>query len=336
MSNKSYGKFKKFIIDNHNFILFLILFTLVLNIKVPYIVERPGGIIPLNKQIKINGKYIEGDYNTSYVSVNKGTVISFIMGKIIPNWEVVPLKTYTAADDKSYDDEFKLERLEMKLSHNAAIVLVFDKLGIDYKNNGEKLFVYSKMPEMENDLKYNDQIIKCDDKKINYFDDLSSCISESNDDNVNLTVIRKNKMVDINVNLYEYMGRKIIGIGIYKDFDIESDYNIEFKNSSSESGSSGGLMTALALYDNLSKDDLIGNKKIAGTGTIDENGCVGEIGGIKYKLLGAEKKNVDIFFVPSANYKEALNVKKKYDLKIKLVKVSTIDDAIIYLMSNKN
>jgi PDZ domain-containing protein len=71
---------------------------------------------------------------------------------------------------------------------------------------------------------------------------------------------------------------------------------------------------------------------IVGTGTIDIDGKVGEIGGVKYKLKGAIKNDADIFFVPNGkNYEEAIKLKKKHGYDIKIVGVSTLDDAISYL-----
>ena len=64
------------------------------------------------------------------------------------------------------------------------------------------------------------------------------------------------------------------------------------------------------------------------------NGNVGEIGGIKYKIMGAVKNNMDVVLVPSANYKEALQVKKEKKYKIKIVEVKTFNDAIEYLKKN--
>ena len=86
------------------------------------------------------------------------------------------------------------------------------------------------------------------------------------------------------------------------------------------------------MYDALTKKDLTKGLKIAGTGTIEEDGTIGAIGGVKYKLLGAVNSHADIFFVPSGNnYKEAVKIKKKRKLKIKIVKVEKAEDAINYL-----
>ena len=60
---------------------------------------------------------------------------------------------------------------------------------------------------------------------------------------------------------------------------------------------------------------------------MNQDGSVGVIGGIKFKILGANKK-ADIFLVPEGNYKEALKVKKENKLKIKLIKVKSLKDAI--------
>lgn len=330
---KLYEKIKKSIKENHNFILFLILFVMVLHIKVPYVIERPGGIDTLNDSIKINGKNLKGDYNTSYVSVGEGNVISFLMSFIMPNWDLVKSSDYSSKD-LSYKEIFDLERISMNQSQDFAVKYVFDKLEIPYEIKKEKLYVYYKIDGFDNKLNYGDEIIRCDGTILNYFKDLSDCI-ENSDGDVDLLINRDGKEKQIISDVYNYGNKKVIGVGIYKDIDFDSNYNIEFNNDASESGPSGGFMTALAIYDNLTGNKLHKNLKIAGTGTIEEDGSVGEIGGIKYKLLGAEKSKADIFFVPKDNYKEAKKVVKKYNLKINIVKVNTLDDAINYLSNYK-
>ena len=96
-------------------------------------------------------------------------------------------------------------------------------------------------------------------------------------------------------------------------------------------------MTTLAIYDTLIPEDLTNGLKIAGTGTIEEDGSVGEIGGVKYKLAGAERDDADIFFAPTGeNYEEAIKIKKDKNYKIKVIEVKTLNDAINYLKSLKN
>ena len=88
---------------------------------------------------------------------------------------------------------------------------------------------------------------------------------------------------------------------------------------------------ALSIYDNLVDDDLTRGDKIIGTGTIDVDGNIGEIGGVKYKLIGAVNNKAKIFLCPKDNYEEAITIarERKYDIIIK--SVETFDEAVSYL-----
>jgi PDZ domain-containing protein len=52
-------------------------------------------------------------------------------------------------------------------------------------------------------------------------------------------------------------------------------------------GPSPGLMFTLGVIDKLAPADLTGGRVIAGTGTVDDSGEVGPIGGIPLKLVAA-------------------------------------------------
>ena len=69
---------------------------------------------------------------------------------------------------------------------------------------------------------------------------------------------------------------------------------------------------------------------------MEEDGTIGEIGGIEHKLLGAEDANVDIFLVPSGkNYQDALTYHKSKKMNMKLIEVKTIQDAVSKLEKEK-
>ena len=114
------------------------------------------------------------------------------------------------------------------------------------------------------------------------------------------------------------------------------DYNLptpklDLKFKDSESGSSGGLMLTLTIYNALTDDDIIKGRTIAGTGTISYDGSVGEIDGVKYKIMGAASNNVDIVFVPSGNYEEAIDTKNKYHYDMEIISVDYFDEVVEYL-----
>ena len=132
--------------------------------------------------------------------------------------------------------------------------------------------------------------------------------------------------------LVEEEGRKIFGIMLMIDRKYETDPKVNISFRASESGPSGGLITALEMYNGLVKKDISNGMNIAGTGTIDALGNVGSIGGVRYKVIGADAGEADVFLVPKGkNYKEAMKVKKEKKLDIKIIGVSTLEEAVLEL-----
>jgi PDZ domain-containing protein len=106
-------------------------------------------------------------------------------------------------------------------------------------------------------------------------------------------------------------------------------------------GPSAGLMMTLEIYNQLTEEDYTKGYHVAGTGTIDENGTVGPIGGISQKIVAADKSGAEIFFAPNqngiaaSNYKEAAATAKDIETDMKIVPIDTFDDAVDYLKSLK-
>lgn len=90
-------------------------------------------------------------------------------------------------------------------------------------------------------------------------------------------------------------------------------------------GPSAGLMFSLAVVDKLSPGELTGGRFVAGTGTIDPDGAVGPIGGIRYKLTAAREAGAATFLVPSRNCDEA---RQSAPAGLDLIKVDTLDGAV--------
>ncbi|HET6211701.1 MAG TPA: PDZ domain-containing protein [Micromonosporaceae bacterium] len=93
-------------------------------------------------------------------------------------------------------------------------------------------------------------------------------------------------------------------------------------------GPSAGLMFSLGIIDKLDPTDLTGGKIVAGTGTIDDEGRVGPIGGIPQKLIAARDAKATIFLTPGDNCAEAV---ANAQPGLKLVKVTSLDDALAAL-----
>ena len=89
-------------------------------------------------------------------------------------------------------------------------------------------------------------------------------------------------------------------------------------------------MFALGIIDKLKPEDLTGGKIIAGTGTIDDEGNVGPIGGIPQKLVGAKDAGAKIFLTPADNCAEAV---RNAVPGLPMAEVATLDDALTALQT---
>ncbi len=70
-------------------------------------------------------------------------------------------------------------------------------------------------------------------------------------------------------------------------------------------GPSAGLAMSLGIIDKLSSGRLTGNRIIAATGTIDQHGNVGDVGGVAEKTIAVERAGATVFFVPSVELRTA-------------------------------
>jgi PDZ domain-containing protein len=105
-------------------------------------------------------------------------------------------------------------------------------------------------------------------------------------------------------------------------FDFPFDVAIHLQD---VGGPSAGMMFALGIYDTLTPGALTGGEHIAGTGTIDTDGEVGPIGGIRQKLFGARDAGADWFLAPEANCSE---VTGHVPDGLRVFAVSNLDDAL--------
>ena len=148
-----------------------------------------------------------------------------------------------------------------------------------------------------------DKIISVDGEKITTTDDLHEIISKHQEnDRLNIKVLRDNEEKDCYATIYKVDDTLKIGVMITVTYNYTEDPRASIQMKQSESGPSGGLMMSLAIYDALTEEDLTHGKKIIGTGTMDIHGNVGEISGVKYKLIGAVQQKAEVFLVPEGNY----------------------------------
>lgn len=335
MLNKIYEKIKRFILENYKFLIALILIVVTLTYEFPYVVYTPGGIVNLENRIKIeNDIENKGSFNMSYVTLRKGNLPSILLSYVIKDWDLIKENEITS-DNESVDDLLKLEKLYMNSSIDNATILAYQKAGknINITKNINNVIYIDKLAKT--DLKIYDKIVSVDGNTINTIDDLKEYINTKKEhDIINFDVLNNDKKATRKAEVIKIGDELKVGIAFLTTYEYDTDPSIKVKTKSSESGSSGGLMLSLAIYNKLIDTDITKGKKVVGTGTIDIYGNVGKIDGVKYKMLGAVKNKADLFICPEENYEEAIKVKKEHKLDLKIISVKTFDDVIKYLEEN--
>ena len=320
MFNKIYSSIIKFINKNKYVLFFSLVLILILNIPLPYYIETNGGLINLDKKIIGNNK-INGSYNLTYVSLYKCNIFKYLYSFINKDYDLISINEYKSNESES-DIELRNNLLLDNSISNAYYV------ASKYLNNNiniinKNMYVIYIDKKADTNLKVGDRIINIDG--ISNFNELNSYIKSKKVGNKLKVLVNNNEVKYVTVKKNNNI--KSLYLYIINNYDYDS--NIKLKFSKKETGPSGGLMISLFLYDKLNNYDLSKGRIIAGTGTIDINGNVGSISGIKYKIKGA--KNSDIFFVPIDNYEDAKEVVNKNKYNMILVPVKNFKDAVTYL-----
>lgn len=324
---------KNYLKENYLSLIFLILFACFCFYDTGYSIYKPGGTI--NSSERVSGDNIyesKGTFNMAYVGYMKAKLPYYLLAKLIPSWELVKNDNLTISDNETLNDMIIRDHLEYQNAISNATKVAFDYAKIDYQITKTTSYVYYKNPSSKSNIKVGDKLISYDNLKITTLSELKKYINTKRaGDTIHIKYLEDEQEKEENTEIYEEQNSKFIGLAFININDYSSKYNIKIKSKESESGPSGGLITALAIYDSIIKEDITKGKKIVGTGTISEDGKVGEIGSISYKIASATKAKADIFLCPKENYEEAKEYAKKHNLKIKIKAVSTFEEAINYL-----
>lgn len=323
-------KIKKYIKDNYLFIISCLILIFLFNYHLPYYINMPGGTIKVNDRIECKKcSDINGSLNMLYVTEYEATVPTYLLSLVIPNWDLERISEQQISNETP-EDIYNRNRLMLENSVDNAIYVAYTNSNKEIKVKSKKNIVIATTKN--NGLNIGDEVLKINGKEIENIEEIRNIIQNSAvNKKLLFKVLRNNKEEDIQVKVIKQNSKKMIGAVITTDYDYELDPKIKLKFRSSESGSSGGMMLALSIYTKINDQDIIKGRKIAGTGTIDYEGNVGKIDGIKYKIMGAHKNKMDIVLVPKENYKEAISVAEKNHYKLKIVKVETFKDVIDYL-----
>lgn len=335
MFTRLYEKTINYIKNEYKFIIFLILFVFIGLYKLPYNIYVGGGILNIADKLEIENEFQEkGSFNMAYVKSVKGTIPIYLLSYVF-NWERESINTVKLDENDNSSDMWKREKIYLEEANNSAIISAYTKAGEYIKITKDLLQILYVDKDSDTSLKTGDIIESVDGVNIKSFDEVKGIIDNHQvGDKISIKYLRDNKEEAGYIAVREIAGEKKAGIYLAKMYEYDVNRKVKLNFDDSEGGSSGGLMLSLAIYNRLVQEDLTKGRKIVGTGTIDEDGNVGQIGGVKYKIIGANSGKADVFFVPYENYDEAIKFKNEKGYNLNIVKVKTLDDAIEYLRSN--
>jgi Lon-like protease len=125
-------------------------------------------------------------------------------------------------------------------------------------------------------------------------------------------------------------GQPYVGIAVGLLYSAEFGIDFTLKD---VGGPSAGLMFTLAIIDKLTPESLTDGRFVAGTGTIDPQGQVGPIGGIRQKLAGARDAGAELFLMPEQHCEESQGAVPD---GLTVVPVASVDQALTALAQWRN
>ena len=255
-------------------------------------------------------------------------VFEALIAGIDPTIDLVPKAALRRAGES--DEAYRNRVLQqMEDSNFRSIFVALDYLGYEMVPTEVVINEFVEGVPAESVLELGDTIIAVNGVAVAQVDDIRQVTEGmSVGDILEMTVDRGGVEVEVDVELAEREdepGVPMIGVVLGELTEPPFPLSIQ---AGDVGGPSAGMMHALAIIDTLTEGELTKGHVIAGTGTIKVDGTVGNIGGIRQKVVGAEAAGATYILVPQGNYNTALTAERS---TIEIVPIATINDAIEFL-----
>jgi len=311
------------------------LWLVALLLPVPYVTYSPGLTVDVLAEdhgkeiVQVKGHPVYHDngelrMTTVYVTRPESTLnIYEALSSWLSDTEAVYPYSAVYGDGETEKESQTESSVQMVSSQDAAVATALKELGYDVKPVIEVLNVDDALPAHDK-LEVRDVILEVDGTKITTSQQVVDKVKAAKKGRaVNFVVRRGGKERTVSIVPKDVDSTPKVGIITGPGYVFPFDVSVDIPDAIG--GPSAGLMFSLAIYDTLTPGSLTGGKIVAGTGTIDEKGEVGPIGGIPQKIAAAQQADAELFLVPAANCSEALGAP---DDGMRLVKVTTMHDAM--------
>ncbi|MGL4696160.1 S16 family serine protease [Enterococcus larvae] len=233
-------------------------------------------------------------------------------------------------------DNRDIQQAFMANSQQAAIVEAYRaaKIENELTIKGVRIMAVNRDVSNLDELRVNDILTAVNEEPVTQ-EMLSALTDTLKANTTSLTVIRNGETQDLSIDKISFDGYLLNGV-----LAIEEKTPTVTIDSKGFGGPSGGAMLTLSIYQQITGQDLLNGRTIAGTGTIESAGGVGQVGGISQKVAAAHSAGAELFFVPdlaeldlttTSNYAEAVRTRDFLQSDMEIIPVNNIQDIIRYL-----
>ena len=205
----------------------------------------------MEDKIEIEGIDSKGSFNLAYVREYRATIPTILISLINKNWNLIKQEEVLldTEDDNSY--EYR-DKILMDESISNAIYVAYTKANKKINIISNKLLVLYLSSSSNTNLKVGDEIISINNQKIENKEDITNIVNNSNvGDKIEIKVINNDKKYNRYAYIINEENSKKIGILISNIKEYDTIPKVKVNVDKNESGSSGGLITALSIYDSL-------------------------------------------------------------------------------------
>ena len=276
-------------------------------IRVPYSTISPGEAVQLAPKVSVQGarSYLpnRGDIRLLFVRERYRTNLwRFLFAHFDPNTDII-------ADQAINPDNQSPQRQNEEAAQNMADAKVSaTKVALEAAGYTVKRIPGLTASEFvagfpaEKVLDYGDVLLTADGRKLLTEQDLVLAVNRHQaGEQLSLGITRNGKAMDVKVPIVKdpKSDRRVIGMSLLSPrYQFPVKVNVD---TSGIGGPSAGLAMTLAILDAVTPGDLTGGHRVAVTGTIDDAGNVGEIGGIEQKAVAARAAGAQMFIVPQCD-----------------------------------
>lgn len=297
----------------------------------PYLVTFPGMTINMNRYAAVEGGSPKGTIQGVLVMERPAVLMDWVLARLFPHYEFEPRQNL----GMSLGEYETMVRIMKADADAISTAIALQKAGLGRGILADGVAIVRILPDSpaRDVLAPGDIIVGVNGQPVLSYSALSEAMAGvTPGDPVQLS-IRRNDGDPIALAVPTMASaddpkRAVFGIQVEDSFQADITRSVEYRPYIAHiGGPSHGAILALALLDQLTPGGVTHGNRVAGTGTLEPDGTVGPIGGIRQKAYVVERAGADVFFVPEGQEQEA----RQAAGSLNIVPVRTLDDMLEWL-----